>query len=191
MDIRYAILGLLSWHSYSGYDLKRIISDSDLLYWSGNNNQIYNNLIDLHKEGLVSQEIQQQEALPAKKIYSITFNGREALRQWSLAEPHLPEGQHPFLIQLLWTGSLGQLEREQLLSTYEEELRVRILMRSKTLETQQYLPPEHHKLECFLWQQIGSHLLDNDENELKWIQRLRMQLNSHDKAAGESEKPQV
>ena len=41
MTIKYAILGLLSWKPFSGYDLKKIFVDSASLYWSGNNNQIY------------------------------------------------------------------------------------------------------------------------------------------------------
>ena len=40
MAIRYAILGLLSWRPFTGYDLKKMIGDSVFLYWSGNNNQI-------------------------------------------------------------------------------------------------------------------------------------------------------
>ena len=68
MDLRSAILGLLSWQPASGYDLKRIISDSDIFYWSGNNNQIYKSLLELLKEGLVTYQVQLQDSLPAKKI---------------------------------------------------------------------------------------------------------------------------
>ena len=45
MSIEYAILGLLSWKPFSGYDLKKIIAESEVYYWSGNNNQIYNSLV--------------------------------------------------------------------------------------------------------------------------------------------------
>ena len=44
MTLEYAILGLLSWKPFSGYDLKKIFSDSPIYYWSGNNNQIYRTL---------------------------------------------------------------------------------------------------------------------------------------------------
>ena len=75
MNLRDTILGLLSWKPASGYDLKRIISESDIFYWSGNNNQIYKSLLELQKEGLVSYQVQLQDSLPAKKIYSITAQG--------------------------------------------------------------------------------------------------------------------
>ena len=67
MSIRHAILGFLSWQSFSGYDLKKMFSDSTALYWSGNNNQIYTTLVQLREEGLVEQEVQYQASLPAKK----------------------------------------------------------------------------------------------------------------------------
>ncbi|RPI32756.1 MAG: DUF4180 domain-containing protein, partial [Chloroflexota bacterium] len=41
MDIKFAILGYLSWRPFSGYDLKKLFADSAAFYWSGNNNQIY------------------------------------------------------------------------------------------------------------------------------------------------------
>mgnify|MGYP000868640601 FL=1 len=175
-DIRYAILGLLSWRSLTGYDLKRIISDSELLYWSGNNNQIYNHLVELHREGLVTQEIHQQENLPAKKIYSITPQGRETLRKWSMAVPELPEIHHPFLIQLAWSGSLTADELDKLFMQYEEDLQARILMQRRVQSQHQDLPPDHNSLEKWLWEQTGDHLRENDENELKWIRQLRAQI---------------
>ncbi len=87
MDLRSTLLGLLSWKPASGYDLKRIISNSDIFYWSGNNNQIYKSLLELQKEGLVTYQVQLQESLPTKKIYSVTDQGRAALRQSLLAGP--------------------------------------------------------------------------------------------------------
>jgi DNA-binding PadR family transcriptional regulator len=62
LSIEYAILGLLSWKPFSGYDLKKIIAESDVYYWSGNNNQIYNRMVSLHKQGLVTQEVLPQSS---------------------------------------------------------------------------------------------------------------------------------
>ena len=122
MTIQYAILGLLSGQPLSGYDLKKIISDSDIFYWSGNNNQIYNSLVRLHEDGLVTQEIQYQENLPARKVYTITDKGRADLRQWVLTTPELPELHSPFLIQLAFTGVLTDEEIDSLLAKYEDEI---------------------------------------------------------------------
>ena len=57
MNIRYAILGFLSWKPLSGYDLKKMFVESVFIYWSGNNNQIYKELIQLTREEMVTNEI--------------------------------------------------------------------------------------------------------------------------------------
>ena len=41
-------------------------------YWSGNNNQIYKTLVQLHADGLVESEVQQQENYPTRKEYRLT-----------------------------------------------------------------------------------------------------------------------
>ena len=79
MNIENAILGLLSWKALSGYDLKKIFEDSVTLYWSGNNNEIYRSLLDLRDRGLVACEVQPQESLPARKVYSITPAGMQVI----------------------------------------------------------------------------------------------------------------
>ena len=102
MSIKYAILGLLSWRPMSGYDLKKIIAESMSFYWSGNNNQIYKTLVQLHTEGLVDIEVQQQENYPARKEYKISERGAAELRTWVLSAPELTQFRNTFLIQLAW-----------------------------------------------------------------------------------------
>ncbi len=177
MDIQYTILGLLSWRSFSGYDLKKIISDSDLFYWSGNNNQIYHSLISLHKAGLVTQQVQQQESLPAKKIYSITEAGRAALRKWLLSNPELPELHNNFLIQLAWTEPLSGEELDNLLGRYEEEIAVQLRMR-QARAAQPGAAPNRSPREQFLWERINEHLTAAYQHALDWVHQLRKDLDA-------------
>jgi PadR family transcriptional regulator, regulatory protein AphA len=90
MSIRHAILGFLSWKPFTGYELKKLFGDALSFHWSGNNNQIYGSLVELHASGAVSIEVLQQEKFPAKKLYSITELGKAELREWLLSEPELP-----------------------------------------------------------------------------------------------------
>jgi DNA-binding PadR family transcriptional regulator len=175
MDIQFAILGLLSWQSLSGYDIKKIISDSEVFYWSGNNNQIYNNLVALHKEGLVTQEVVQQVSLPAKKIYSITTAGREKLRTWLLAPPELPEFHNHFLIQLAWTEPLSDQELDNLLARYDEEIAVQYRMRQVQL-AQLSTAPHRSDRERFIWRKILENSAAVYRNELEWVRQLRQDL---------------
>jgi DNA-binding PadR family transcriptional regulator len=185
MDIQFAILGYLSWQPMSGYDLKKFISESDLFYWSGNNNQIYYSLIRLHKDGLVTQQVQQQESLPAKKIYTITEAGRAELRQWLLARPELPEFLNNFAIQLAWAEPLSAAEIDGLLAQYEEEIAVQVQMRLAQMDAPRQAhrdlrpgeAPERSPREVYLWRKIAENRLGLYQHELVWVRQVRSELN--------------
>jgi PadR family transcriptional regulator, regulatory protein AphA len=175
MDIRYSILGFLDWKPLSGYDLKKMISKSDLFYWSGNNNQIYTSLIQLHKDDLVTLQVEYQESLPARKIYSITEKGRTEFRQWLLSAPELPEFQNNFLIQLAWADKLSDEEMDGLLARYEEEITIQLRMK-KVQQADSSDAPNRTKRERYIWQAISENLTKTYQNELDWIQRVRKEL---------------
>jgi DNA-binding PadR family transcriptional regulator len=177
--IQYAILGLLSWQPLSGYDLKKIISQSEVFYWSGNNNQIYTALIRLHGEGLVDRQILQQESLPAKKIYSITQQGRDELRRWLLSTAELPEVHNTFLIQLAWADMLTAEELDALLGRYEAEIDLKLRMQVREQREKSTRPeaaPRRTGREIYLWEQIAENQLSTYRNELNWVRRMREEL---------------
>jgi PadR family transcriptional regulator AphA len=175
MDIRYTILGFLDWKPLSGYNLKKMIARSDLFYWSGNNNQIYTALILLHKEELVTQQVELQKSLPARKIYTITEKGRAEFRRWLLSAPELPEIQNNFLIQLAWSDCLSETELDGLLERYEEEIGVQLKMREAQAARSGDHPGRSPR-EKFLWRRIDENLVDVYRNELDWVRQLRGQL---------------
>ena len=176
MSIEYAILGLLSWKPLSGYELKKIIAESDVYYWSGNNNQIYNSLIALHKDGMVTQEVQYQESLPVKKRYTITEKGRAALREWVRSAPELHETRHPFLVQLAWADVLSEDELDALLAQYEEEIAIRLRMHETRSGVRITEGPNRTPRERFLWEQIIEHQVATYRHELEWVSSLRANL---------------
>jgi PadR family transcriptional regulator AphA len=174
MELRSAILGLLSWKPASGYELKRIVSDSDVFYWSGNNNQIYTSLIELQKEGLVTFQVQLQESLPAKKIYSVTEKGLSELHQSLLATPEAPELHKNFLIQLALAEILPDEEILTLLEKYEDEITNRLLM----VQNQARQPgsgPDRSKREKYIWKRIAENLINSYQVELAWVRQTRQE----------------
>ena len=79
----YAVLGLLSFGPGSGYDLKQFADRSiSHFYWSPARSQIYGELRRLKKHGLVTEVLVRQVNRPDKRVYRITVEGRELLRQW-------------------------------------------------------------------------------------------------------------
>ncbi len=171
MSIEYTILGFLRWGPLTGYELKKMFALSDILYWSGSNNQIYRPLVKLHEAGLVTREIEHQDDNPSRKIYTITPAGREALREWLLNTPDLPYIKHPLLIQLMWADQLEEAELDEVLSRYEEAVRTEILM-LREKETRRDLPPEQSPA-ARLWEAAGQRWLAIFENELAWVRELR------------------
>ena len=172
MNLSYAILGLLSWKPLSGYDLKKIFADSSILYWSGNNNQIYKALVKLHDEGWVTQEVHYQEYLPARKIYNITEKGLEALKTWVLSTPEVFEFHNTFLIQLIWADLLSTEELSALLNQYEEEVQVHFLMQQE--KARRMGPSSARTLrEAYLWEMAMQNIVSVYENELAWVRQVR------------------
>jgi PadR family transcriptional regulator, regulatory protein AphA len=190
MTLELAILGLLSLHPLTGYDIKKIFADSTLLYWSGSNNQIYHTLVALHRKNLVTREIQLQEEHPSRKLYTITHQGLAELKKWIQGTPELPQLRHPFLIQLAWADLLSPAELETLLVQYEEEVQMQLHLLQpsaqmdnpalKRKNRQDYVNPAQARTprEKILWDMLLQNRRSFYENELKWIKELRSHLSA-------------
>lgn len=175
MSIQYAILGFLSWKPFTGYELKKIFADALSFHWSGNNNQIYGSLITLHKEEAVSIEVQQQEKLPAKKLYTITDKGRAELRAWLLSEPELPWFRSLVHTQLAWADCLTDEELDGLLGAYEGQLEDQATMCRETMRRGGSEPARSGR-EKLIWRSIDENHVAFYENELSWTRNLRLRL---------------
>ncbi len=175
MTIKYAILGFLTLEPMSGYDLKKKFQDSLTVHWSGNNNQIYRSLVDLHDEGLVTREVVQQENYPDRKVYSITENGRDALLRWVLTDPEAPDLKNNFLIQLTWADRLSAEDLDDLLAKYEDEVETQILI-TRAPKQQELLAQARSPRERYMWEMILKNRTMRYETELTWVRNLRQEL---------------
>jgi PadR family transcriptional regulator, regulatory protein AphA len=171
MSIKYAILGFLSWRAFTGYELKKLFAASATLGWSGNSNQIYTTLVELHKEGLVSLEIQPQEAYPSRKVYTVTEKGLAELKSWVLSTPEPPLQKNAFLLQLAWAHQLDTQEVDALLETYEEKLQTELLL--FRARDQRKDAPGRTVRETYLWDMISENWISFYENELRWVRTVR------------------
>lgn len=177
MAIKYAILGLLSWKPFSGYELRKFFSESVALYWSGNSNQVYPTLVTLHQEGLVQAETKQQGKYPPSKVYSLTPAGMEALKDWVASDPSVPQTRNTFLTQLAWADLLNEAELTSLLDRYEHELQMKTLMQKELIRRGTNTPGRTPR-ETLLWDMIAQHDVALYEAELAWLEQLRAGLRS-------------
>jgi PadR family transcriptional regulator, regulatory protein AphA len=175
MSIKFAILGILSWKASTGYELKKIFEESSFLYWSGNNNQIYKALIQMQGEELVTSEVIHQDSSPSKKIYSITVEGLKELKEWVVSSPEAPEIKKTFLVQLAWSDMLNNQELNELLSKYENALKIQLVIQQEKNRRALYSPNRSTR-ESFIWDMISENIISTYNNELNWVYETRKKL---------------
>jgi DNA-binding PadR family transcriptional regulator len=175
MSIKFAILGILSWKCSTGYELKKIFEESSFLYWSGNNNQIYKALLHLQSEELVTSEVIHQDSSPSKKKYTITENGLKELKEWVVSSPEAPEIKKTFLVQLAWSDMLNNQELNELLSKYENELKVQVVIQQEK-NRRAIHSPNRSTRESFIWEMISENIISTYNNELNWVHETRQKL---------------
>lgn len=142
------------------------------MHWSGNNNQIYKSLTELHDKGLVTNEVKHQESSPTKKIYTITSDGSAALKEWILSPVEPSEIKKPFLVQLAFSKQLNTNELNELIDRYESQVKMQLLMLQTNKQDSNFLS-DRTVLETKIWSFINDNIRRTHENELGWIQNLR------------------
>lgn len=105
------ILGMLASGPKSGYDIKGIVDKSTRFFWSASYGQIYPELRELERAGLVSGEDRAQGGR-ARTSYALTPAGRDALHDW-LASPE--ETKHEIrdegILKLFFSDALAPDEQ--------------------------------------------------------------------------------
>lgn len=82
----YAVLGILSIHPMSGYELAGAAERSITNFWPVSRSQIYSELARLEGMGLVAGTDVAQERVPDKRVFEITPDGVAAFTAW-IAQP--------------------------------------------------------------------------------------------------------
>jgi len=117
--LKYLLLGLLHQQPRHGYDLRRVFEELLGGTWPLNIAQVYTALSALERDGLVVCDVVPQDAVPDRKVYSLSEVGEKELQRW-LEEPGRPlvqlrdEMVHKVLVAaLVGDDSVTQLIVEQ------------------------------------------------------------------------------
>jgi DNA-binding PadR family transcriptional regulator len=116
----YAILGLLSREELSGYDLAGRMRARVGHFWEARHSQIYPELARLEEEGLVAHRVVEQQDRPDKKVYEITEEGLDALKEW-VTEPPAPRPARDELV--LKAYSLWLAEPDKAITLFRDQER--------------------------------------------------------------------
>ena len=175
MAIKYIVLGYLSWKPMTGYDVKKLIADSETLPWTANNNQIYQALVELHNEKWVTKSVEEGIGTPNRHVYTITDAGLEALRDWVVSKPETPQIRKPFLHQLMWADNLDAQELDSQLEAYLNAVGD-MLFFTRVQAEEGPDKPERTLREKYLWDMIYKNWIAQYETELSWILQIRQEL---------------
>ncbi|WP_018297737.1 PadR family transcriptional regulator [Corynebacterium lubricantis] len=108
MELKHAILGLLSLKPMSGYDLGRAFKGSVAHFWHADLSQIYRTLGRLESAKLIDTEVIPQEGKPDRKVHSLTEAGAAELREWLESPLEAERVKEPFLARLFFAAPLGE-----------------------------------------------------------------------------------
>ena len=124
MSLKFALLGLLADQPRHGYELKKAFEVSFSSMRLLNAGQIYTTLTRLTNEGLVTSETLAQTNAPARKVFSLTEAGRQALDQW-LTEPvadNLEQVRGEFFLKLLVSALVAGSSRPLMIERQRSQL---------------------------------------------------------------------
>ncbi len=126
----YAILGLLAQEVLSGYDLTQRMRGRVGNFWSARHSQIYPELARLEEDGYVTHSVVEQRDRPDKKVYEITTQGLEILKDWVM-QPPSPSAPRDELVLKAYSVWLADPEKAARLFREEEQKHQEQLARYK------------------------------------------------------------
>ena len=101
MSLRHALLGVLVARPMSGYELSQFFDSSTGWVWTAPHSQIYPLLGRMENDGVIEAEDQVRGTRLKRKVYSVTPDGLEELKEW-IGTPHpTPGSRDPVLTQAL------------------------------------------------------------------------------------------
>src|SRR3954453_17141920 len=104
-----AILACLTERPMTGYELAKTFDSSIGFFWKANHQQIYRELTKLRDRGHIQGREVVQSGKPNKLVYTLTAEGRAALRHWA-ARPSIPASIKDDLLVRLYALDSVDLE---------------------------------------------------------------------------------
>lgn len=175
MEIDYILLGLIKlYREVSGYELNRIIRDSNRYFIVVSLAYIYPVLKRLHQRGWVTFAATPIPNRPDKKTYRITPEGEKVLEEWLEAPIEADMYFRAFLLKMQFAALMRE---ETVLAHLEREIR---RLEGKIQDVRQLSNCiESGKLDaksCEILSLMMELLCDTDELRMEWLKKWRSRL---------------
>jgi PadR family transcriptional regulator, regulatory protein AphA len=188
MKFEHVILGLLSWRPFSGYELGKYLErEGRFLRSKVHLSQIYRLLARMVDSGWVCYEVQENDGRPDSKIYRLTEEGEQVLREW-VASPYEPPSKFTdpeFGVRFRYGGPL---DRAALLRLVRTELDTRKAQVSLYRDRDRSIGPMQpiDGVDAVLAERLGDLAHEYGaaamDRWIEWLERVLAELES-DKAA--------
>lgn len=176
----YCVLGCLSSGPKSGYDIRMMMNEVTSFFWKESDGQLYPALKSLLQKGYICQLETTTER--NKKVYEITDEGRQVLREWLVQPPGAAQVRSEFLLKVF----LGnELDKEKIVAHLERErqlLKEKVNKLNGLIKTVASNNGNPRVIEC--WDMTLELGLDIAETELRWCERNIQKLQSGDGHGG-------
>ena len=106
MALGDAILSCLTERPMTGYELAKTFDSSIGFFWKADHQQIYRELSKLRDRGYIQGREVVQSGRPNKLVYTLTPDGRTALRHWAARPSTPPSIKDDLLVRLHALDSL-------------------------------------------------------------------------------------
>lgn len=127
MNSRTLCLGILHFQDATGYEINKMASDGNFSHFiEASYGSIYPALTRLTKEGLLTWREEQVPGNPTRKVYAITPEGREALRDALLETPKWDVFKSEFLFLNLFSDILPEKHLQKMCARRADELRAEL-----------------------------------------------------------------
>lgn len=165
----YVLLGLLDHEPMTGYELKRRIDTTLRFFWSGSFGSIYPTLNLLEKEGKVQKKDVSTNGRE-KIAYSITEEGRKALKEWLALPAEKDELRYETLLKLFFGNENGLEEALCHINRFEEKIKAELpILRLSVTQLSHILEEDTHKY-YYLTALFG---VKTFETYLEWCEEAR------------------
>lgn len=159
----YAVLGALTIGPAHGYDLYQYLLENLGSIWTLGLSQIYALLSRLDEEGLISQERQEQDKRPDRKIFTLNPHGLEIFKDW-VRQPvaHVRDLRLEFLSKLHFARVRGRGAVSRLI-----QAQIAVLT-----ETSRGLQAKIKSTQTFIEQQTLEFRRIQTQAAIAWLQKL-------------------
>lgn len=170
MSVKHTLLALLYQQPMHGYELNRQLKAAVNAEWDVNPGQVVSTLNRLKEAYLVEYEIVETDDAPDRKVYALTEQGIQELRQWYLT-PEVRDYKlgDAFYIKLVLSLIGGPVAPEEVLSAQRRELYIRL---HQITELRRQANPRTELPWILLMESATMHL----EADLRWIEMCEMRL---------------